>query len=41
VIAASMRLHVSHGRWWLAFAGIVSTVWGALLLLAPLMGAWC
>jgi uncharacterized membrane protein HdeD (DUF308 family) len=39
VIAASMRLHVSHGRWWLAFAGIVSTVWGALLLLAPLMGA--
>jgi len=39
VIAASMRLHVSHGRWWLAFAGIVSTVWGVLLLLAPLMGA--
>lgn len=39
VIAASMRLHVSHGRWWLAVAGIVSTVWGVLLLLAPLMGA--
>lgn len=39
VIGASMRLHVSHGRWWLAFAGIVSVVWGGLLLMAPFMGA--
>jgi uncharacterized membrane protein HdeD (DUF308 family) len=39
MIAAAFRLHVSHGRWWLVFAGIVSVLWGLLLLLAPLMGA--
>jgi uncharacterized membrane protein HdeD (DUF308 family) len=39
VIAAAFRLHVSHGRWWLVFAGIVSVLWGLLLLIAPLMGA--
>ena len=39
VIVAAFRLHVSHGRWWLVFAGVVSVVWGVLLLIAPLMGA--
>ncbi|MGA3403651.1 MAG: HdeD family acid-resistance protein, partial [Acetobacteraceae bacterium] len=39
MIAAAFRLHVSHGRWWLAFAGVVSVLWGVLLLIAPLMGA--
>jgi uncharacterized membrane protein HdeD (DUF308 family) len=39
MIAAALRLHVSHGRWWLVFAGIVSVIWGVLLLVAPLMGA--
>lgn len=39
MIVAALRLHVSHGRWWLVFAGIVSVIWGVLLLVAPLMGA--
>lgn len=39
MVVAAFRLHVSHGRWWLVFAGIVSGLWGVLLLLAPLMGA--
>jgi uncharacterized membrane protein HdeD (DUF308 family) len=39
MIGAALRLHVSHGRWWLLFAGVVSVLWGLLLLLAPLMGA--
>jgi uncharacterized membrane protein HdeD (DUF308 family) len=39
MLAAAFRLHVSHGRWWLMFAGVVSVLWGALLLAAPLMGA--
>jgi uncharacterized membrane protein HdeD (DUF308 family) len=39
MLAAAFRLHVSHGRWWLAFGGIVSIVWGILLFLAPMIGA--
>ncbi len=39
MIGAAFRLHVSHGRWWMVFAGAVSVIWGVLLLLAPLMGA--
>jgi uncharacterized membrane protein HdeD (DUF308 family) len=39
MLVAAFRLHVSHGRWWLAFAGIVSLIWGVLLVIAPLMGA--
>jgi uncharacterized membrane protein HdeD (DUF308 family) len=39
VIVAAFRLHVSHGRWWLVFAGIVSVLWSIVLLIAPLMGA--
>lgn len=39
MVTAAFRLHVSHGRWWLAFAGIVSVIWGVLLVVAPLMGA--
>ncbi len=37
--AAAFRLHASHGRWWLVIAGIVSVLWGMLLIAAPLMGA--
>jgi uncharacterized membrane protein HdeD (DUF308 family) len=39
MVAAAIRLHASHGRWWLAIGGIVSLLWGALLVVAPLMGA--
>jgi len=36
---AAFRLHISHGRWWLALGGIVSIVWGILLVMAPMIGA--
>jgi uncharacterized membrane protein HdeD (DUF308 family) len=39
MLGAAFSLHISHGRWWLAFGGIVSIAWGVLLLLAPMMGA--
>jgi uncharacterized membrane protein HdeD (DUF308 family) len=39
MLAAAFRLHVSHGRWWLALGGIVSLVWGVLLIIAPMIGA--
>jgi uncharacterized membrane protein HdeD (DUF308 family) len=39
MVVAALRLHISHGRWWLLFAGIVSVIWGVVLLLAPMMGA--
>ncbi len=38
-IVAAFRLAGSHGRWWLGLAGVVSVVWGVLLLLAPMTGA--
>ena len=39
MLAAAFRLHISHGRWWLALGGIVSIAWGILLVIAPLIGA--
>jgi uncharacterized membrane protein HdeD (DUF308 family) len=39
MLAAAFRLHISHGRWWLALGGIISILWGVLLVLAPLAGA--
>ena len=39
VFAAAFRLHLEHGRWLLAFSGLVSLIWGFLLLLWPLAGA--
>jgi uncharacterized membrane protein HdeD (DUF308 family) len=37
MLATAFR--IGHGRWWLAFGGIVSIVWGALLIIAPIVGA--
>jgi uncharacterized membrane protein HdeD (DUF308 family) len=37
--AAAFRLNVPHGRGWMLFGGIVSMIWGVLLLLWPLIGA--
>jgi len=37
--AAAYQLKKDHGRWWLALGGIVSVVYGALLFVAPLIGA--
>ena len=39
MLSAAVRLHISHGRWWLALGGIVSLIWGMMLIAAPLMGA--
>jgi uncharacterized membrane protein HdeD (DUF308 family) len=39
MLGAAFRLSASHGRWWLAFGGIISLIWGILLLLAPVAGA--
>jgi uncharacterized membrane protein HdeD (DUF308 family) len=39
LFAAALRLNVSHGRWLMALGGIVSVLWGFLLLLWPFAGA--
>jgi uncharacterized membrane protein HdeD (DUF308 family) len=39
MLAAAFNLHVTHGRWWLALGGLVSMIWGVMLLIAPLIGA--
>ena len=37
--AAAFRLHLDHGRWWLALGGLASIAYGVLLIIAPLIGA--
>jgi uncharacterized membrane protein HdeD (DUF308 family) len=39
MVAAALKLHASHGRWWLGLGGVASVIWGVLLLLAPMVGA--
>jgi uncharacterized membrane protein HdeD (DUF308 family) len=39
LLAAAFRFSLPHGRLWLAIAGLVSIVWGLLLIASPLMGA--
>jgi uncharacterized membrane protein HdeD (DUF308 family) len=39
MLSAAFRIDEPHGRWWLAFGGILSLVYGILLILAPLVGA--
>jgi uncharacterized membrane protein HdeD (DUF308 family) len=39
MLGAAFRLKIDHGRWWLALGGIASLVYGALLIVAPLIGA--
>jgi len=39
MLSAAFRLDTAHGRWWLAFGGIVSILYGTLLIIAPLIGA--
>lgn len=38
-LAAGFELDADHGRWWLILGGVVSIVYGALLVLAPMIGA--
>jgi uncharacterized membrane protein HdeD (DUF308 family) len=39
MLAASFRLKPDHGRWWLALGGLASLAYGALLIIAPMIGA--
>jgi uncharacterized membrane protein HdeD (DUF308 family) len=39
MLGAAFRLNLDHGRWWLALGGVVSIIYGALLVVAPLLGA--
>jgi uncharacterized membrane protein HdeD (DUF308 family) len=39
MLAAAFRLRPQYGRWWLALGGLVSIIFGILLILAPLAGA--
>jgi len=38
-LAAAFRLGTEDGRWWLVVGGLVSLLYGALLLVAPMLGA--
>ena len=39
MLGAAFRLHATHGRWWLGFGGVVSILWGILLVISPIIGA--
>jgi uncharacterized membrane protein HdeD (DUF308 family) len=39
MLGAAFRLNLDHGRWWLVLGGIASLIYGALLIIAPLIGA--
>jgi uncharacterized membrane protein HdeD (DUF308 family) len=39
MFAAAFHLNKEHGRWWLALGGLISLIYGALLIVAPLIGA--
>ena len=39
MLAASFKVDADHGRWWLALGGLASLLYGAALVLAPLLGA--
>ena len=39
MLISSFRLRGTHGRLWLALGGVVSLVWGVLLVVAPFAGA--
>jgi uncharacterized membrane protein HdeD (DUF308 family) len=39
MLTASFKLDAQHGRWWLALGGFASLVYGAALVIAPMLGA--
>ncbi|MEA1830490.1 HdeD family acid-resistance protein [Methylobacterium durans] len=39
MLAASFRLHLNYGRWWLALGGVISILFGIALLINPGMSA--
>jgi uncharacterized membrane protein HdeD (DUF308 family) len=36
---AGFRLNLPHGRGWMVFGGIVSVIWGVMLIIWPVVGA--
>src|SRR3984893_8874838 len=38
-LRAAFNLATDHGRWWLAIGGIISIVFGIVLVAAPMFGA--
>jgi len=40
MLSAAFTLKQDHGRWWLALGGICSLIFGVLLVIAPLVGAF-
>ena len=39
MLSAAFTLNIDHGRWWLALGGLVSIIFGILLVIEPLIGA--
>ena len=39
LLMTALKVDADHGRWWMALGALASLVYGALLVIAPLMGA--
>ena len=39
MLAAALKLDADHGRWWLLLGAVASLIYGALLIVAPMIGA--
>ena len=39
MVWSAFTLSLEHGRWWLVLSGVVSIIFGILLVIAPLVGA--
>ncbi len=39
MLVSSFRLHGAHGRFWLGLGGVISLIWGVILVAAPMTGA--
>jgi uncharacterized membrane protein HdeD (DUF308 family) len=39
MLSAAFRVGLDHGRWWFSLGGIASLIYGALLVIAPMIGA--
>jgi uncharacterized membrane protein HdeD (DUF308 family) len=40
MLSSAFKLKKDHGRWWLALGGLCSVIFGVLLIIAPLVGAF-